>query len=43
MMVPKHALIELVDVTADLAARSAGSDMIDDLLMSAMDTRRSYA
>ena len=33
MMVPKHALIELVDVTAASSTRSAGPDMIDDLLL----------
>jgi Fe-S-cluster-containing dehydrogenase component len=37
MMVPKHELIELVDVTAAQLVRSQGQDMLEDLLLSAMD------
>ena len=37
MMVPKHGLIALVDVTAAPPAQPAGQNIIDDLLLSAMD------
>src|SRR5262245_1028000 len=37
MMVPKHEVIELVDVTAAGHERAIGQHVIDDLLLAAMD------